>query len=98
MINFKEIGNLITCLYITKPKLNVFSEEISHIIIVTTENEIFILLIKQIDKTKIQIILSDYILDLKTQYIVTCIVSTYQRRIFLGSQNDYIFELEYYVM
>lgn len=97
IITYNEISSVISAIHITKPKVRLFSDEISHIIVVATNTNITILLVKQSENGTISIIKSDFYIELEVNYIITCIVSTSQRRIFLGSQNNFLFELDYTV-
>ncbi len=97
IITYNELSSVISAIHITKPKVKLFSDEITHIIVVATNMNITILLIKQNENGSIIIIKSDFYVELDVNYIITCITSTSQRRIFLGSQNNFLFELDYTV-
>ncbi len=97
IITYNDLSSVISAIHITKPKVKLFSDEISHIIVVATNMNITILLIKQNGNGTINIIKSDFYVELDVNYIITCITSTSQRRIFLGSQNNFLFELDYTV-
>jgi hypothetical protein len=65
--------------------------------VVCTISEVFIILITKND-TGLQFSKSDFVYQIDTGYLITSICSTAERRIFLGSQNDYLYELEYAVI
>jgi hypothetical protein len=64
--------------------------------IVATVSEVFIILIVQ-NENKLSFVKSDFIYDI-SDYVITSICSTSEKRIFLGSQNNYLYELDYNVI
>ena len=74
----------------------IFISKVSYIMIVCTISEVYIILIIKKDN-KITFSKSDYVYPIEHNYIITSICSTSERRIFLGSQNDYLYELDYKV-
>lgn len=98
VITYSQITAIISALHITKPKSEFFSDEITHVMIVATNLNISILLIKENEIGSIELIKSDLLVDFDTNYIITCIASTNQRRVFLGSQNNFLYELDYKVI
>lgn len=65
--------------------------------IAVTNTEIFIVMITQNENGTINFIKTDFIYYI-TDYVVTSICSTNERRVFLGSQNNYLYELDYTVI
>ena len=70
---YDQINAIISAIHITTPKLNFFSDEITHIMIVATNLNITILLIRQNENGLIQIIKSDFVIEIDTNYIITYI-------------------------
>jgi hypothetical protein len=64
--------------------------------VVCTVTEVYLLLITE-NENGLLLSKSDFVYQLDTEYLITAICSTAERRIFLGSQNDYLYELEYAV-
>jgi hypothetical protein len=64
--------------------------------VVCTISEIYIILVTK-NETGLLFSKSDFVYQIDTGYLITSICSTSERRIFLGSQNDYLYELEYTV-
>ena len=93
--NYKDIQNIIVNLHITLPKVGIFSQEVNYIMFVATISELYLILIIQDAKTKdLRFVKSEFIYDV-SDYVITSICSTSERRIFLGSQNNYLYELDY---
>jgi len=104
IIIFDKITSPIICLHFTQPKKEIFSDEIKYIAVACTSNNLYIILItveNQIysdninNKNHIKLMLSNYSVGLSNT--VNSIVSTGKRRIFIGSDNNNLFELNYTV-
>lgn len=93
-IVYNEIINPIVNIHITLPKPGIFSSNVNYIIVVATKIEVLILLIKQNDNKELEIHKSDFYYNSDNQ-IITSIISTSSSRIFLGSKNNFIWELDY---
>lgn len=94
LCTFKEISNVIVNLHITLPKPGIFSPDVNFIMIIATVSEIFIVLIIKNQDGKLNFIKSDFMYDI-TDNVITSICSSSERRVFLGSQNNYLYELDY---
>jgi len=95
-IIFDKIQSTILNLYFTVPKKDVFADEIRHIAIASTESYVYIILINVDSDNNIKLILSDYYVSISCN--VNSIVSTGNKRIFIGCDNNNLFELNYTVI
>jgi hypothetical protein len=64
--------------------------------IVATTTDIYIVLIIQNENKTLSFVKSDFVYPV-SDYYITSIVSTSERRVFLGSQDNYLYELDYTV-
>lgn len=91
---YEDIPNVIVSLHITIPKYGVFSPDVTFVMIVATTTEIYLVLIIPSRENKtLNFYKSDFIYDI--QNVITSICSTAEQRVFLGSQNNYLYELDY---
>jgi hypothetical protein len=91
---YEDIPNVIVSLHITIPKYAVFSPDVTFVMIVATTTEIYlVLIIPSRENKSLNFIKSDFIYDV--QNVITSICSTAEQRVFLGSQNNYLYELDY---
>lgn len=86
---FNDIPEQIHKTHITFPKPQIFTSEVNYIMIVATIPNIYVLLLIVSPKGNIEVHKSDIIYN-SNNSIITSIVSTVQKRIFMGSVNNVV--------